>query len=122
VKIATGITNELGTVNIPVTMESGSYNVTASKYGYIPQTIDLHVETAEILVVEDIVYLDDVISGSTVDLSLFIRNLGLADATDITITLISPSDIITVLSESEHIPVMSANEQIQSTFVSVPLN
>ena len=114
--LATGITNELGTVNIPVTMESGSYNVTASKYGYIPQTIDLHVETAEILVVEDIVYLDDVISGSTVDLSLFIRNLGLTDATAITITLISPSDIITVLSESEYIPVMSANEQIQSTF------
>ncbi len=94
--ITTGISDEFGIVSIPFSLEAGIYEITASKYMFIPVTNTLSV------IDEDIVRLDeyscsDIISGETVIITASIQNYGSMQANDLEFEISTDDDFITIL-------------------------
>lgn len=94
--ITTGISDELGIVSIPFSLEAGTYEITASKYMFIPVTNTLTV------IDEDIVRLDeyscsDIISGETVIITTSIQNYGSMQANDLEFEISTDDDFITII-------------------------
>ncbi len=114
--LAVGITNSSGTVNIPVSLSEGSYQLTASRYGYIPRTIDIEVLPAEILALESYTFNQSTISGQTLDVDLIIRNLATTAASDINIELTSQNEVISIISETLNVNSLAANNTFEGSF------
>lgn len=107
--ITIGITNELGIASIPILLEAGIYEITASKYQFIPITTDLTI------VDEDIVRLDeytcsDIVPGETVIITASIQNSGSMMASDLEFELSSEDDFITIISGSNSLTSLAAGE------------
>jgi len=115
-QMARGITDETGKVNIPVVLNSGSYHVTVSKYGYLPQTIDLTVNSADVLGLQNFTYSDDPVSGTTIDLDLEIYNFSHITANDIQVELSPENENIEVLSQPVSASNLAANEILNAQF------
>ncbi|MDO9577068.1 MAG: C25 family cysteine peptidase [Candidatus Cloacimonadales bacterium] len=96
--IATGITDAGGEVIIPVSLPIGTYEITASKYSYIPNTVSLDVQETDILGVQNYEFSAATTSGSTVDVDLEIYNYSHISADNVQIELLSQDENITVLS------------------------
>jgi len=114
--INTGITDINGDVNIPISLPEGNYYITASKYGYLPITLDLIVQEADVLGVRNHDFSSDVTSGSILDLELEIFNYSHLAAADIQIELISQDEIISVLSTAVSTSALAANETFNCLF------
>jgi len=85
--IITGNTDANGTAIIPLEVQVGNYEVTASKYCYIPQTKDLIVNSDTSLILEDFSFSEQLISGFNSNLGFTIANIGVDDIENIIITL-----------------------------------
>ncbi len=114
--IATGITDENGKVNIPVDLPAGNYEVTASKYGFIPITDSLNVAASDILCLSEYSFSDDLISGKTINLETTISNNGNNNAENIEIELISNNQYLQVNSEILSVNQISSQSTYQANF------
>ncbi|MEA2095589.1 MAG: C25 family cysteine peptidase [Candidatus Cloacimonadota bacterium] len=85
--IATGTTDANGTAIIPIELQIGNYEVTASKYCYIPQTNDLMVNSDASLILENFSFSEQLISGFNSNLEFTIANIGVDDIENIIISL-----------------------------------
>jgi hypothetical protein len=113
--VTTGITDATGNVNIPVNLSAGTYSITASKYGYIPQTETFQVGVANIVAVEDYV-IDDPISGSNIYLVLDVKNYGNQTADNIEVTLSTETPGIEITSGTANVTTLAAEEVTQCLF------
>ncbi|MBC8415793.1 MAG: hypothetical protein H8E11_05125, partial [Candidatus Cloacimonetes bacterium] len=96
--IAVGITDESGSVSIPCELDFGSYSVTASKYGYIPQTEEFSVIEGIYLGLLDYDLSEDPVSGNILSIELTLKNFGTVSAENVTINLDTEEDRIEVKS------------------------
>jgi len=107
--IAVGITDENGVVDIPINLLIGTYQVTSSKYGCIPQEVDLDVIEENTICLNSFT-LDETIAGELIDLEITIQNIGDITATDVQISLESDEDFLTVTSGPVNITQLEADE------------
>ena len=114
--ITTGFTDETGIINIPVILSTGSYEVTASKYGYIPKTENLTVSQGDIISLENYNLLSDAVSGTFVFIDITLRNLAHVEATDIQLELISNDDFITITEGTFAADQMEAHDTLNCEF------
>ncbi len=84
--ITTGTTDANGIAIIPIELQIGNYEITASKYCYIPQTNDLSVSSDATLILEDFYFSELLISGHNSNLEFTLANIGGADIENLTIT------------------------------------
>ncbi len=87
--IATGITDFDGKAQIFLNLPIGDYEVTASKYGYIPETEDLFVYEGDILSLVDFSFIEETVSGQLVNLEISIQNMSNIAVTNVSISLTS---------------------------------
>ena len=114
--LAVGKTDAAGHLNLPVYLTSGEYNITVSKYGYIPESIALPVDSSDVLGVQNYELSDPVISGTTIDLDLDIYNYSLSTAENIEIEIITDAGEITIISEPVTTSSLVANEVFEAQF------
>jgi hypothetical protein len=107
--IAVGISDENGMVDILINLPVGAYKVTSSKYGCIPQEVDLDVIEENTICLNSFT-LDETIAGETIDLEITIQNTGDITATDVQISLESYEDFLTVTSGPVNIIQLEAGE------------
>ena len=96
--IITGITDESGNVNIPCELDFGSYSVTASKYGYIPQTVEFSVIEGNYMGLLNYDLLEEPFSGDSISIELTLKNFGTVSAENVTINLDTEENRIEVIS------------------------
>lgn len=114
--VSVGYTDATGDVNLPISVAAGSYQLTASKSGYIPQTIDIHVEASDILALNDFTLSENVVSGTSLDVDLQIKNLADFNAEDVVLDLISQEDFILITSEPINVNSIPANQTYNCAF------
>ncbi|MCD6177411.1 MAG: T9SS type A sorting domain-containing protein [Candidatus Cloacimonetes bacterium] len=85
--MATGITDANGIAIIPINLPAGDYEVTASKYCYIPLTDNLIVNSNASLILENFSFSEQLISGQNSNLEFTFANIGIADIENITIMI-----------------------------------
>ncbi len=107
--IAVGISDENGMIDIPIDLPVGTYTVTSSKYGCIPQEVNLDVIEENTISLNSFA-LDETIAGETIDLEITIQNIGNITATDVQISLESDEDFITIISGPVNIVQLEAGE------------
>jgi len=105
--ITTGITNDQGFAYIPIELNAGTYEITASKYQFVPVI-------SELLVIEqDIVMLDEytcseVIPGATISISANILNSGSQPANDLEFEISTDDEFITIVNGSSTLSTLAA--------------
>jgi Peptidase family C25/Propeptide_C25 len=114
--VAVGFTDNDGNVNIPVSVWEGSYQLTASKYGYIPKIIEIQVETSDMIAIANYSFSTGAVSSETIDIELDVKNLAASEATDIVIELFSQNDYISVSSDPINIQTISAGQTYHCQF------
>ncbi len=114
--ITTGTTDTGGTAIIPIELPIGSYEVTASKYCYIPITHDLVVEAEASLVLEDFSFSDQLVSGYNSNLEFTIANAGITDIENITIIPLCDNDHITFPNNSLDLDILEAGQNYSGEF------
>jgi Peptidase family C25/Propeptide_C25/FlgD Ig-like domain len=114
--LATDVTSASGTVNIPVTLDGGNFNVTASKYGYIPETIDLTVGSTDNLGVQNFEFSEFPVSGTSLDLDFEIYNFSHLPASDILVELIPQDGNIEILSDPISAASLANNDILSAQF------
>jgi len=97
--VATGITNADGIAQIPIDLSAGDYEVTASKYCYIPVTNELEVTTNANLALDSFSFTGDLVSGNESSLEFAIENVGSSVIENITISPVCNNENITFTSE-----------------------
>ena len=107
--ITTGLTNAGGIANIPIDLPTGTYSITASKYGYIPQTETFQVIDQNIVALDSF-NLDEPISGSEITLLLNIKNFGEQTAADIEINLNTDNPDLQITSGSASVASLAPEE------------
>lgn len=110
-----GVTDELGYAYIPIGLNAGTYEITASKYGFIPITTEIEV------IDQDIVMLDDytttaIIPNVPIIITADILNSTVETANDLQIEIYSENDFITILTGSYSTPELTAGDNILSEF------
>jgi len=108
--ITVGFTDENGEVNIPLDLTIGDYEITASKYGYIPETDILSVVDGNIVSLYNYTFMDSIISGEIVDLEVIIKNLGEFTTTNIHAVLTSNSNYLQIISGNVNIELLGAGD------------
>jgi len=96
--ITTGITDESGNINIPCELNFDNYSITASKYGYIPQTVEFSVIEGNYMGLFDYDLSEEPISGDSINIELTLKNFGTLSAENVTINLDTEEDRIEVIS------------------------
>lgn len=92
--IACGITESDGKVNIPLNnLPAGTYEITASRYGYIPKTYSFEVVQQDIIGVTNILF-TEAMAGSTVEFSFDLEN-NTGNEETVNIVLSSDNDNVT---------------------------
>jgi Peptidase family C25/FlgD Ig-like domain/Propeptide_C25 len=94
--IAVGLTDQNGEVLIPVTLPEGTYQITAHKADYIPQIIDLEVSESDFLGIQNITFDTELIAGTSCTIDFDVYNYASSIAQNITLDLISTSDMVSV--------------------------
>ena len=113
--ITTGYTDMDGNVNIPIDLPAGTYNITASKYGYVPQTEVFQVIDQNIVALESF-NMEDPISGNEVTLLLNIKNFGDQTADNIEINLSTNDPELEITSGTASITTLAPNENTTCNF------
>ena len=113
--ITTGCTDIDGNVNIPIDLPAGTYNITASKYGYIPQTESFQVIDQNIVALESF-NMEDPISGNDINLILNITNFGDQTADNIEINLSTDDPEIEIISSSACVATLAPEETTACLF------
>ncbi len=108
--ITKGITDADGSVTLNTDFSPGTYEITASKYGYLPKTNDLTVYSDELLEITDYTFLDDPISGNIVQYEFTLYNPASYAVDDITILISSVDSVITVITDSIYITSIQSHE------------
>jgi hypothetical protein len=85
--LATGLTNSLGSAYIPVMMPLGDYAVTASRYGYIPNSESIEVISGDNLGIEDYSTSITPTAGEDFELQLLLRNYGTTASSNIDVEI-----------------------------------
>lgn len=114
--IATGITDSNGEVIIPVSLPIGTYELTASKYGFLPNTVSLNVQEADILGVQNYSFSAATTSGSSPDVELEIFNYSYISADNVQIELLSQDENIIVLSNAVSTATIGSNAVYNCSF------
>jgi len=96
--IATGTTDFSGTAQIFLNLPIGDYEVTASKYGYIPKTEDLFVVEDDVLSLTEFFFVEETVPGQLINLQILIQNLGDTAVINVPISLISEDIYLNVIS------------------------
>jgi hypothetical protein len=107
--ISKGLTDENGSVTLFADFEVGSYQITASKYGYLPETNGLSVYSDEQLELTNVTYLDDPVSGNTIEYELVLHNPAAISADNIMIYISSESSALSIINDSISIPSIPSN-------------
>ncbi len=103
-------TDDTGKAFIPIQLESGDYEITASKYGFIPETRDLRITEENIISMEDFSLENTLISGDETELNFSVKNNSNDDIENISLIFTSnepslwfpnPTIIIDQLSSAE---------------------
>ncbi len=98
--VSKAFTDENGEVTFYADFYPGNYQITASKYGYLPETNDLTVYSDELLELTDVTYSNDPISGNTIEYELTFYNPASITAENIMIYFSSDDETITIISDS----------------------
>ena len=96
--VATGITDANGIAIIPIDLSVDNYDITASKYCYVPITNDLEVTSNANLILNVFSFSDDLVSGNESFLEFAIENIGSSDIENITISPVCNNENITFTS------------------------
>jgi Peptidase family C25/Propeptide_C25/FlgD Ig-like domain len=107
--ITKGYTDVNGIANIPIDLPVGSYNITASKYGFIPKTEAFDVIEENIVAVESY-NMDEPISGNEINLLLNIKNFGDINADNIQIDLTTANENLEIILGTTNIASMVPDE------------
>ncbi|MCF7792444.1 MAG: T9SS type A sorting domain-containing protein [Candidatus Cloacimonetes bacterium] len=114
--VAVGYTDAAGNVNLPISVSEGTYQLTASKYGFIPKTIDIHVQASDMLAMNAFTFSENTVSGQTLDIDLQIMNMADSDADNVTIELNSQDDNISIITDPISVYSIPANQTYDCTF------
>jgi hypothetical protein len=114
--INSGFTDSNGNIVLPVVLSEGTYHLTASRYGYIPQTITFEVQPADILSLSGFELSADPIAGEMISIAARITNLASIDAVDIQIELSPQNYFSTVLSNSQSIDLLPSQQNAVVSF------
>jgi len=107
--ISKGLTDDNGSVTLFVGFLVGSYHVTASKYGYLPEINNLSVYSDDQLELTNVDYLDDPVSGNTIEYELVFHNPAVISADNIMIYFSSENSVLSVITDSILIPSIPSN-------------
>lgn len=97
--ITKGITDESGSVLIPIELAAGNYEVTASKYGFIPLTSELEVINEAELILNEYSFTESLISGNITILEFSLENLSSSNLNNVVITPICSNENILFVNE-----------------------
>ncbi|MBS3768516.1 MAG: hypothetical protein KGY75_10415, partial [Candidatus Cloacimonetes bacterium] len=114
--IASEVTNNPGIANLLFKLEPGIYELTASKYGYIPKTKELTVVQKEALELTNYQFSEDFNPDQEVILQTQIKNNFSHELEDLTFTITSDSNYIEILSDSIFIEQFAADSSVQINF------
>ena len=114
--LAVGTTNSNGNAYIPVMMPLGDYEVTASKYGYIPDTEDMEVIAADNLGIIDFSTSATPSPGETFELDLTIHNYSESDANDINLELMNYDGFFTLLTSTASMSMIAGENEAEFSF------
>jgi len=107
--ITKGLTDENGSVTLFADFLVGSYQITASKYGFLPETNGLNVFSDDQLELTNVTYLYDPVSGNTVEYELILHNPAAVSADDIMIYFSSQNEALSVITDSIFITSIPSN-------------
>jgi len=114
--LAVAKTNENGVALLNYDFTAGSYSLTASKYGFIPETSNLDVADQNLVAMTETQFIDPTQNGEIIDLNISMRNVSDIEATDITAQLICADAQIEILSPAFNNSFLSAGEECSNTF------
>ena len=98
--IASEVTNNQGIANLLFELEPGIYELTASKYGYIPKTKELIVVQKESLQLQDFNFSQDLTPNNEITLNTSIRNNYSEIINNLKLKLISDSNYLEIVTDS----------------------
>ena len=113
---ACGFTDEFGEANIPLSLSAGTYEITASKQGYIPKTENLTVTGNGELTLINYQFSPAAIAGESSSLQITLKNIGNDDLENIGVSLSSEDALISVLSSTVNINSIPAGTTENCTF------
>ncbi len=109
--VARGVTDISGEVNIPISnLAAGTYSITASKYGYIPQTSSFEVIDQNIVAVTNIIC-QPAVAGELIDFSFIIENRTMNEET-VDLEFVSQSEYIEVFNPGYMFQIPAGGTQI----------
>ena len=106
--ITKGITDANGSVTLNTDFSPGTYEITASKYGYLPKTNDLTVYSDELLELININFLDDPLSGNTVEYEFTLYNPAADSAENISVQIVTNNAELTIITDSIFVPLIQS--------------
>ncbi|MBC8382440.1 MAG: hypothetical protein H8E22_01215, partial [Candidatus Cloacimonetes bacterium] len=107
--VTKGLTDANGNVTLFADFSVGSYQITASKYGYLTEINDLNVDSSDQLELTDVTFIDDPVSGNIIEYELTFYNPASIAADNIVIYLSSENGVISVITDSISIPSIPSN-------------
>jgi len=113
--IATGVTDESGFAIIPVELMSGNYQITASKYGFIPQTVELPVTDPSGIGLIGHSFDTDLVSGETLELSTQFYNFDDESFSNLILELQNHDDI-DLINSTVNVSEIQPGEQVDLDF------
>jgi len=98
--ITKGISNNEGFVTLYTTLELGDYEITASKYGYLPITNEFEIFSELALEMGEVNYIDEPIAGTTVEYEFYLINSSSNISENILINISSDDKSISIITDS----------------------
>lgn len=109
--ISAKVSDETGIVNFYSDFSVGNYDVTISKYGYLPVTKNISVYSDESLEMNNITFIDEPCSGSLVEYEFSLQNVSNLPIENISINLSSDCSELFILTDSIFIDTIDPQEQ-----------
>jgi len=101
--VTKGFTNANGNIIFNGNFIPDTYEVTASKDGYLPETREITLYTNESLELTNTVFIDEPISGNTIEYMFELSNPTLYNAEDISVLIASNDEEIEIITDSIYI-------------------
>jgi len=114
--ITIGRTNNNGEANISINLLPAAYSVTASKYGFIPQTDTLTVIQNNTLGMNEYAFSDELIPANIITLGTTLQNYMSSELQNITFSLSTIDDYIEILSDSVTVSSLPSQHSVQLSF------
>ncbi|MCF7858646.1 MAG: T9SS type A sorting domain-containing protein [Candidatus Cloacimonetes bacterium] len=110
--ITTGITDTEGLAVIPIDLPEGSYEITASNYGYIPESGNLMISSETDIILEDYYFSEQLISGSIVNLYFTITNISQATYENLILTFVCSDDHINISNSTINVDLLETGQSL----------